>query len=107
MTVDVTLQALADPTRRAICQRLAHGRASISQLAALFPISRPAVSQHVRILAEAGLVKTGDGRQRPYQLQAAPLLLLEDWLSGLIHTWEGAPLPADTARSDVTLRSGT
>ncbi len=65
MTVDVTLQALADPTRRAICQRLAHGRASIGQLAALFPISRPAVSQHVRILAEAGLVQTGDGRQRP------------------------------------------
>jgi DNA-binding transcriptional ArsR family regulator len=107
VTVDVTLQALADPTRRAICQRLAHGRASIGQLAALFPISRPAVSQHVRILAEAGLVETGDGRQRPYQLQAGPLLLLEDWLSGLIQVWEGAPLPAETAPSDVTLRSGT
>ena len=51
------------------------------------------------LLADAGLVQTGDGRQRPYQLQAGPLLLLEDWLSGLIQVWEGAPLPADTAQS--------
>ena len=106
MTVDVTLHALADPTRRAICQRLAHGRASIGQLAALFPISRPAVSQHVQVLAQAGLVETGDGRQRPYQLRAAPLLLLEDWITGVIHIWEGAPLPMDDARSDTTRRSG-
>ena len=61
--------ALADPTRRAICQRLAHGRATVGQLAALLPMSRPAVSQHLRVLREAGLIQPESGnRLSAYEL---------------------------------------
>ena len=56
--LDQALNAVADSTRRAILQRLAHGQATVGQLAALFPISRPAVSQHLRILRDADLVST-------------------------------------------------
>ena len=64
--------ALADPTRRAICQRLAHGRATVGQLASLFPMSRPAVSQHLRVLKEAGLIRTeSHNRLSAYELVPA------------------------------------
>jgi DNA-binding transcriptional ArsR family regulator len=81
------LTALADPTRRSVLQRLAHGPATVGQLAALFPVSRAAVSQHLRVLREAGLVRpTSSNRQSPYELAPEPLLETEAWLRRLIDT---------------------
>jgi DNA-binding transcriptional ArsR family regulator len=89
--VNPTLVALADPTRRAICQRLAHGRATVGQLAGLFPISRPAVSQHLRVLKEAGLIRTEtDNRLSAYELVAGPLRDVEAWANHVLRTWENA-----------------
>jgi len=86
--LDPALQAVADSTRRAILQRLAHGQATVGQLAALFPISRPAVSQHLRVLKDAELVRTsGPGRLSAYQLTPAPLLEIEHWASTVAATW--------------------
>jgi DNA-binding transcriptional ArsR family regulator len=95
MDLDRTFAALSDPTRRAICQRLAHGQATVGQLAALFPISRPAVSQHLKVLKEAGLVRAADpGRLSAYELASAPLLDVEAYARRLVDTWQGSPLPA-------------
>jgi DNA-binding transcriptional ArsR family regulator len=94
--LDPVLQAVADATRRAILQRLAHGQATVGQLAALFPISRPAVSQHLRVLKEAELVRaSGPGRLSAYQLTPAPLLEIEQWARTLATTWANGPLPRD------------
>ena len=66
--------ALADPVRRAILRRLAAGPARVVDLAAAHPISRPAISRHLRVLAEAGLVHGQDqGRERHYHLETGPL----------------------------------
>jgi len=94
--LDQVLQAVADSTRRAILQRLAHGQATVGQLAALFPISRPAVSQHLRILRDADLVtNSGPGRLSAYQLTPAPLLEIEHWARTLATVWANGPLPSD------------
>jgi len=66
--------ALADPTRRAILARLASGEASVTQLAAPFAMSQPAISKHLKVLERAGLVSRGrDAQRRPRRLEAAPL----------------------------------
>lgn len=73
--LDAVLAAVADPTRRAMIQRLAHGPATTGQLAALVPISRPAVSQHLRLLRDAGLVRAAsDRRGAPNELVAEQLV---------------------------------
>jgi DNA-binding transcriptional ArsR family regulator len=103
VALDAVLTAVADPTRRAVLQRLAFGPATVGQLAALFPMSRPAVSQHVRVLREAGLVRpVTTSRTSPYELDPAPLFLVETWVRGLADRWTAAPpahspLHADTA----------
>jgi DNA-binding transcriptional ArsR family regulator len=100
--LDDSLQAVSDRTRRAILQRLAHGQATVGQIAGLFPISRPAVSQHLKVLKDAGLVRpTGPGRLSAYEFAPAPLLEIEQWASGLANTWARAPLP----RADAAHRS--
>jgi len=67
-----TFSALADPTRRAILARLASGETSVSELAAPFDISLPAISRHLRVLEEAGLISRGrDAQWRPARLEAA------------------------------------
>src|SRR4051794_19384214 len=73
--------AVADPTRRGVLQRLAQGPATAGQLAALFDTSRPAVSRHLRVLREAGLVRsTNTGRHLWYEASDEPLAALEGWL---------------------------
>ena len=75
------LAALGDPTRRAIFELLAEGPTPVGELAALLPVSRPAVSQHLRVLAEAGLVRhRADGARRLYQLDPAGLAALRGYL---------------------------
>ena len=77
------LAALADPTRRAVFERLADGPKSVGQVAEGLPVSRPAVSQHLRVLKEAGLVTDrAVGTRRLYQLDPAGLGALRAWLDG-------------------------
>ena len=69
-----TFAALADPTRRAILTRLARGEATVSELAEPFDISQPAISRHLRVLEEAGLITRGrEAQRRPSRIAAAPL----------------------------------
>lgn len=82
-------QAIADPTRRAILGRLASGERSAGEIGADFPISAPAVSQHLRALREAGLVRVrGEGQRRIYALERRGFKPLEDWLSHTRQFWE-------------------
>ena len=84
--------ALADPSRRALLQRLAHGPATSGQLAELLSVSRPATSQHLGVLLDSGLVTTTPvGRHRWQELAPAPIYLVESWTGRLVETWAGAP----------------
>lgn len=80
--------ALADPTRRRILELLVDGEAAAGELAAHFPVSRPAVSRHLRVLREAGLVRARvDGQRRLYAVDAAPLAELDAWLEPYRRLW--------------------
>lgn len=82
--LDATLAALCDPTRRAILARLALGEATVSELADPLPISQPAVSRHIRVLADAGLVvQRVDGARRPCRLAPGGLSELDAYLQML------------------------
>ena len=84
-----TFAALADPTRRAILARLAHGEASVKDLAAPFEMSQPAISKHLRVLERAGLIEQGRQAQwRPRRLQAGPLREVANWVSQYRRHWE-------------------
>jgi DNA-binding transcriptional ArsR family regulator len=73
--------ALGDPTRRAIFERVAAHPASVGELARGLPVSRPAVSQHLRVLKEAGLVReTPEGTRRVYRLDPRGIGAMRDWL---------------------------
>jgi DNA-binding transcriptional ArsR family regulator len=81
VTYGDTLTALADPTRRDVFERLISGPRSVGELAQGFPVSRPAVSQHLRVLKEAGLVvDTREGTRRLYQLNPEGLAALRSYL---------------------------
>jgi DNA-binding transcriptional ArsR family regulator len=84
-----TFSALADPTRRAILARLATGETSVSDLAAPFAISLPAISRHLKVLEQAGLITRGrDAQWRPARLEAAPLRDVAGWVGGYRRFWE-------------------
>ncbi|TXT39334.1 MAG: putative transcriptional regulatory protein Ars family [Comamonadaceae bacterium] len=81
MTYENALAALADPTRRAVFERLRQGPASVGEIAAEMPVSRPAVSQHLKVLKEAGLVcNKAEGMSRLYELNPDGLAELRAWL---------------------------
>jgi DNA-binding transcriptional ArsR family regulator len=87
--LSTTFAALADPTRRAILARLVSGEASVTELAAPFDMSLPAVSKHLKVLERAGLVARGrDAQWRPSRLEAGPLKHAADWLEGYRAFWE-------------------
>ena len=84
-----TFAALADPTRRAILERLAEGEATVNELAAPFPISVQAVSKHLRVLERAGLIARGrEAQWRPCRIEAGPLKEVADWTERYRHIWE-------------------
>jgi DNA-binding transcriptional ArsR family regulator len=84
-----TFAALADPTRRAILERLSDGEATVNELADRFPITVQAVSKHLRVLERAGLVQRGRTAQhRPSRLRAAPLREAADWLQDYRRFWQ-------------------
>ena len=87
--LDATFTALADPTRRAILARLAHGEASVAELAEPFAISQPAISKHLKMLERAGLITRGrDAQRRPRRIEAAPLAEASGWLERYREIWE-------------------
>lgn len=89
--MDAVAQALADPIRRAIVRMLRDGTATAGAIADAFPVSRPAVSRHLRVLREAGLVRDrARGREREYRIDLAPLAPLEAFLRELhaAEAWE-------------------
>lgn len=88
-SLSITFAALADPTRRAILARLAEGEATVNELAEPFAISLPAISKHLRVLENAGLITQGRKAQwRPRRLEAAPLKEISDWVEQYRTIWE-------------------
>jgi DNA-binding transcriptional ArsR family regulator len=82
--LDATFLALADPTRRAILARLAKGEATVNELAKPFAMTQPAISQHLKVLEQAGLiVSRADGTRRPRRLAKAGIDAMEQWLAML------------------------
>jgi DNA-binding transcriptional ArsR family regulator len=81
VTTNQVLDALGDPTRRAVCERLAAGPLPVGELAAALPVSRPAVSQHLKVLKDAGLVvDRAVGNRRLYALNPSGVAVLQQWL---------------------------
>jgi len=87
--LSATFAALADPTRRAILARLAQGEATVTELAAPFDLSLPAVSKHLKVLQRAGLIEQGRQAQwRPCRLKSEPLRDVADWIGQYRRHWE-------------------
>jgi DNA-binding transcriptional ArsR family regulator len=82
LNLDAAFSALADPTRRAILARLVKGEATVMELAEPFEMTQPAISQHLKVLEDAGLVtQRVDGARRPRRLAKAGIEVLDQWLS--------------------------
>ena len=89
--LDAVLGALADPTRRAIPSRLATGEASVNEIAAPFEMSQPAVSRHLKVLEQAGLIERDiDKQRRPARLKAAPMAAAVRWLEEFKRFWSSS-----------------
>ena len=87
--LSATFAALADPTRRAIVARLASGECSVTELAAPFAMSMPAVSKHLKVLERAGLITRGrEAQWRPCRIEAQALKPVDDWLENYRRLWE-------------------
>ncbi|WP_431300332.1 ArsR/SmtB family transcription factor [Tabrizicola sp. BL-A-41-H6] len=102
MPLDPAFAALADPTRRAILARLAQGEATVQELARPFPISQPAVSRHLKVLEDAGLIETRvDGTARPRRLKADAVEALWEWLGQYRALWEARYVRLDDVLADM------
>jgi len=98
--LDTTFAALADPTRRAILARLADGEATVTELAAPFAMSQPAISKHLKVLERAGLITRGrEAQRRPRKLEPRPLAEATDWIERYRKIWE-----ANFKRLDAVLQ---
>jgi DNA-binding transcriptional ArsR family regulator len=87
--LSATFAALADPTRRAMLERLALGEASVNELAAPFAMSLPAVSKHIKVLHTAGLISKGrDAQWRPCRIEGENLKQAMDWIGQYKQMWE-------------------
>jgi DNA-binding transcriptional ArsR family regulator len=85
---EATFQALADPTRRAVLDLLRRGSQPAGEIAEAFPVSRPAISKHLRLLRRAHLVREHrEGRHRVYQLNPEPLRAVDTWLEQYRNFW--------------------
>jgi DNA-binding transcriptional ArsR family regulator len=88
---EAAFHALADPTRRAVLDLLRQGRQPAGQIARAFPVSRPAISKHLRLLRRAHLVQEKrEGRHRLYQLNPEPLKAVDSWLQHYRVFWEAS-----------------
>ncbi len=87
-SLDRAFMALADPTRRAILQRLASGEAGVVELTDASTLTQPAITKHLKVLEQAGLVTRGrDGQRRPARLRLEGLVAVDDWLSRAHTEW--------------------
>lgn len=87
--LDRTFAALASPTRRAILARLAEGEATVNELAEPFKMSLPAISKHIKVLEQAGLITQGQKAQyRPCKINVAPLKEVSKWTEQYRHIWD-------------------
>ncbi|MBN9740435.1 transcriptional regulator [Amycolatopsis sp. A1MSW2902] len=87
--MSTTFAALADPTRRAILARLTRGEATVNELAEPFEVSLQAVSKHLKVLEQAGLISRGRTKQwRPCRLEAGPLADVAGWVAEYRRFWE-------------------
>ena len=87
--LSLTFAALADPTRRAILARLALGETSVMQLAEPFDMSLPAISKHLKVLEQAGLIARGrDAQRRPCRIAPVSLRAVDGWLGGFRRFWD-------------------
>jgi len=101
-TVTHPLDALADPSRREMLEALGRGPRSVQDLAARFPMSRPAVSKHLRVLRQAGLVReTRQGRRRIYTLRREALQPIDEWLARVLGRRRRPSPPAVPVRPDA------
>lgn len=104
--IDITFAALGDPTRRAIVERLASGNATVLELAAPFDISLPAISRHLKVLEEAGLISRGrDAQRRPCRLRPEALAEVTAWAEHTRRAWEDRLERLDAYLRDVQRRS--
>ncbi len=88
-SLDALFSALADPTRRAIIERLARGRATVSELAAPHAMALPSFMRHLKVLETAGLVRSvKKGRVRSFRIDAAAILEAQGWLAWQREVWE-------------------
>jgi DNA-binding transcriptional ArsR family regulator len=102
LKLDETFAALADPTRRAILRRLAQGQASVSELAAPFDMSQPAISKHLKVLERAGLISTGqDAQRRPRRLEPEALVIANDFLIELRTLFEARYAALDAVLAEL------
>ena len=106
--------AIADPTRRAILGRLALGEASVSELAEPFEMTQPAISQHLKVLEDAGLISTRvEGARRPRRLESAGIDAMDEWLGKLRKSLEKSygrldeVLAAMETAAEIETESGT
>jgi DNA-binding transcriptional ArsR family regulator len=100
--LDSAFFALADPTRRAILARLASGDASVTELAAPFQMSQPAISKHLKVLERAGFISRGrDQQRRPCRLEPRPLHDITAWLEDFRLYWEESYQRLDALLSDL------
>ena len=88
-SLSLTFAALADPTRRGILSRLAKGEATVGELAEPFSISLPAISRHLKVLEQAGLIsRRRVAQSRPTALRVDPLREADDWMATRVEIWE-------------------
>jgi DNA-binding transcriptional ArsR family regulator len=88
--LSLKLQAIADPTRRAMLARLRLGKATVNELAAPFKMSLPGVSKHIKVLEQAGLItRSRAAQQRPCRLSPEGLKEVDDWMSAYRDIWNG------------------
>jgi DNA-binding transcriptional ArsR family regulator len=101
-SLDLTFAALADPTRRAILERLAVSEATVMELARPFALSQPAISKHLKVLERAGLISRGrDAQRRPCRLEARRLAEANAWLESYRQFWEGTYLRLDALLEEL------
>ena len=100
-------QAIADPTRRDILQLVARQSMNLNAVAENFRISRPAVSQHIKLLTECGLVVIrSEGRERFCEARLQPLHLVADWIEPLRQYWDGRFEALDNLLEDLQHKEG-
>src|SRR5262245_27673604 len=106
--LDATFTALADPTRRAILERLILGEAPVAELARPFNVSQPAISKHLKILERAELISVGqDAQRRPRRIEAKPLAEAHAWIERYRDIWEASFQRLDALLEQLQSRPAT